>query len=127
MFDFQVPVTFSQTLVYIGSVGFIGILVSVFFKKWAWFQVQPKNIKVWIVLGVCLFFPILSRALTLYLPPDFIKAAEAWWPTITAGLGMFASSQVYFEFQGNQAQTTQLTIAHIGEKKDETTVTAPAA
>jgi len=94
------PETFKDFLSLIGSPVFIGVLLSVILVRWAWFVNLPNKAKFWIVGGVSIFLPILSRALTLYLPVGMVDFIEQWFPTVVIGMGIWMSSQVWNKLFG---------------------------
>jgi len=94
------PETFKDFLSLIGSPVFIGVILSVILVRWAWFVNLSNKAKFWIVGGVSIFLPILSRALTLYLPVGMVDFIEQWFPTVVIGMGIWMSSQVWNKLFG---------------------------
>jgi len=94
------PETFKDFLSLIGSPVFIGVILSVILVRWAWFVNLSNKAKFWIVGGVSIFLPILSRALTLYLPVGVVDFIEQWFPTVVIGMGIWMSSQVWNKLFG---------------------------
>jgi len=96
----ELPNSFSEFLVFIGSPTFIGVIVSVVLVKWAWFVNLESQIKFWIVGGVSVLLPIISRALIIYLPAGALEFINEWYPTIVIGMGVWVSSQVWNKLFG---------------------------
>jgi hypothetical protein len=101
----EIPATFADLLKLIGSPIFIGIVLSLIIKQWVWFANQQPTVK-WLFVGaICIVLPILSRALTLYLPPSVLLFIEDWWPTLAVGLGIWVTSQVWNDVFNNRIAT----------------------
>jgi len=96
------PETFKDFLSLIGSPVFIGVILSVVLVRWAWFVNLSNKAKFWIVGGVSILLPILSRALTLYLPAGMVDFIEQWFPTVVIGMGIWMSSQVWNKLFGSE-------------------------
>jgi len=110
----ELPSTFKDFLTMIGSPIFIGVVLSVLLVRWAWFVNLTDKVKFWIVGGVSIILPIVSRALVLYLPTGAVDFIEQWYPTVIIGLGVWMSSQVWNKlFGANGAISRAPTIKQI--------------
>ena len=96
----ELPSTFKEFLVMIGSPVFIGVILSFLLVRWQWFVNLQNKTKFWIVGLVCIILPIISRALTLYLPIGVVAFVEEWYPTLVVGMGIWMSSQVWNKLFG---------------------------
>ena len=96
----ELPSTFKDFLVLIGSPVFIGVILSFLLVRWQWFANLQNKTKFWLVGLVCIILPIVSRALTLYLPGGVVAFIEEWFPTIVIGMGIWMSSQVWNKLFG---------------------------
>ena len=109
----ELPTTFSDFLVLIGSPLFVGVILSVLLVRWPWFVNLGTQAKFWIVGLVSLGLPILSQVLLLYIPADIVLFIEGWWPPIVIGMGIWMSSQVWnklFGIDGAVSRATNLTL-----------------
>lgn len=96
----MLPNTFKDFLTLIGSPIFIGIILSVLLVRWAWFVNLSNTYKFWITGLVCIVLPLVSRALTLYLPANVVLFIEDWFPTLVIGAGVWTSSQIWNKLFG---------------------------
>lgn len=97
----ELPNTFKDFLTLIGSPVFIGIIISVLLVRWAWFVNLQNKAKFWIVGAICLILPIVSKALTMYLPVGVVEFIEQWFPTLVIGMGIWMTSQVWNKLFGS--------------------------
>jgi len=107
----ELPVTFKDFLVFLGSPVFLGIVISILLVKWAWFNSLGDKSKFWIVGAICLVLPIASRALTLYLPESAVIFIEDWWPTIVGGFGIWTTTQIWNKLFGKNGAISKASIA----------------
>lgn len=122
----ELPSSFQAFLTWIGSPVFIGIIISVLLVRWEWFVNLSNQAKFWIVGGVSMFLPILSRALILYLPVNAVAFIEDWWPTLVIGAGVWVSSQVWnLMFGANGAIVKAKTIKQLTAPTVQQTATKP--
>jgi hypothetical protein len=91
----EIPNTFKEFLTLIGSPIFIGVVISVLLVRWEWFVNLPNKAKFWLVGVICVFLPIASQALVLYLPAGVVVFIEFWWPPFVVGVGMWTSTQIW--------------------------------
>lgn len=94
------PSTFKDFLTMIGSPVFIGVILSIILVRWQWFVNLQNKTKFWIVGAISILLPIISRALTLYLPSSAVDFIEQWFPTVIIGIGVWTSSQVWNKLFG---------------------------
>jgi len=122
----ELPATFKDFLTLIGSPVFVGVVLSVILVRWQWFVNLQNKVKFWLVGAVCLFFPIASRALTLYLPAGVVDFIEQWYPTVVIGMGIWMSSQVWNKlFGADGAISKAATIKQISAPTKQQTPTEP--
>lgn len=96
----NLPNSFKDFLTLIGSPVFIGVIISVLLVRWPWFVNLQNKIKFWIVGMICLILPIISKALTMYLPVGVVDFIEQWFPTVVLGMGIWMSSQIWNQLFG---------------------------
>lgn len=96
----ELPNTFKDFLTMIGSPVFIGVIISVLLVRWPWFVNLQNKAKFWLVGAVCLILPIISKALTMYLPVSAVEFIEQWFPTLVLGMGIWMSSQIWNQLFG---------------------------
>ena len=113
----DIPATFIDAVKLIGSPLFVGIAVSLIANRFAWFKSQTGTVKFWLTGFFCVFLPVLSQAILTFVPVEAVKFLEAWWPSVVVGLGVWVSSQAWFEIFGNKSNISQVIEAHIGEVK----------
>jgi len=98
----EIPKTFMDVVGLLGSPLLIGVVLSLMFKEWVWFINQKTWVKWVMTLGVCVFLPIISTALKLYLPASAWTFLEQWWPVVASGLAVWVASQVWNQIYNKQ-------------------------
>lgn len=116
----DIPKTFADLIVLIGSPLFIGVVMSLLIKEWVWFQDKAKWVKWAITLGICIILPVISQALRLYLPPAAWAFLEQWWPVVASGMGVWVASQVWNQFVNKKAERQVSVFDTTGLKKEDT-------
>jgi hypothetical protein len=91
----EIPKTFMAVVQLLGSPILLGVVLSLMFKEWVWFIGQKTWVKWVMTLGLCVFLPIISQALQLYLPAAAWQFLEQWWPIVASGLAVWVASQVW--------------------------------
>lgn len=101
----EIPSTFVELLKLLGSPLFAGIVISLLATRWQWFQSQSSQVKFWLTGLVCVLLPIVSQAALTYLPADVVAFCETWWPSVVIGMGVWVSSQAWYQIFGKKSET----------------------